>query len=79
VIGYKSGEVLELKVLSAYYHACSVWDPTTGRVEYEEGLENHGPYCLPNFDGSAWNMEVQGMASIFKRSVETLFEVFSFM
>ena len=70
VLGYKTGKVLDLDVLSAHCQACTVWEPKAGTTEYEEWLEQHEPHCLLNFEGSAGNMEVQGITRIFKRSEE---------
>ena len=72
-IAWKTGQVLDIEVLSKHCPACSKksgWDAES--EEYKEWFEEHKDTCQCNHTGSSNAMEIEGVKKIWLRSVADL-------
>lgn len=72
MIGYYTGEVIDILVKISYCHLCKLWESRLSTAEYEEWLENHvnSEECSANHSGASGNMEVDAILTMFQRSNE---------
>ncbi|GFX00723.1 uncharacterized protein TNCV_4576901 [Trichonephila clavipes] len=60
IIGYVTGKVIDVAVLSSYCKGCEKWRGPKSGHSYEEWKLKHQPHCVKNHMGSSSKMEVDG-------------------
>ena len=69
VAAVSNGKVVDAEVLCKVCRECKYWNKKKNTKEFEEWSLHHK--CQINHQGSSGSMEVTGVRSIFKRSVES--------
>ena len=73
VMSFETGRVLDVEVLSKYYHQCKLHsNDDKSSTAYIEWLKGHKIHCSRNFQGSCPSMESEGELVLWKRPEENL-------
>lgn len=66
LIGKNTGKILDLIVKSSFCRACKHFAKKLSKEDFQVWVDEHGPECQANHDGSAGKMEVDGVIEIFE-------------
>lgn len=70
LIGYYTGQIIDIVVKSSYCKQCEPWKNKNNTEEYTKWYDDHKDICSANCNGFLGKIDVDSVIEMFRRSME---------